>query len=75
VSKVEPLRLKDLTPAMVLEDVVKAAEELTEIYIVGVDKSGENVVWCTSDLTRLPWAAMVLNDLALKYLNGCVESE
>lgn len=70
MSNVKALNSKGLSPEVVLQSVVEALPEMRDVYVVGISKEGEPTVWATGDLTRLSYASLVLQDLALKYLNG-----
>ena len=69
-SKVDPLRPKDVTPPVILNSIGETLDELKDLYAVGVDAEGNAVVWSTGNLSGIGFAALVLQNLALKQLNG-----
>lgn len=64
------LRPNALTPALVLHHIHQELPNLKEIYVVGLTHEGEPISWSSGELGGLSLAALVLQDLALKYLNG-----
>lgn len=75
MSRVVALNAYGVTPEVVLESLAERIGELREIYIVGVNGSGEHIVWASGDLKSLAYAALAFQDLALKYLNNQVVDE
>lgn len=44
--------------------------EMEDLFVVGIDKHGDPAVWATGDLAGLALAALLLQNLAQKQLNG-----
>jgi hypothetical protein len=74
-AEVSAISKQALTPRVVLENAARDANNLSEVYIVGICKNKETELWTTGDLQGLTYATLALQDLALKYFNGNVESE
>ena len=70
MTNIKTLRPSALTPEVLLQHVAEQVGTLKEMYVVGVDQEGGPIVWSTGDLTGLSFAALVLQDLAFKQLNG-----
>lgn len=75
--KVSALNKDALTPEFVLHSALEHAKEMKAVYIVSIPKDDkeEATTWATGDLTHLAFAAMLLQDLTFKYINGCIEDE
>lgn len=57
-GKVTALRVKDVTPEMVLRNLIE--ERPKYVYVVSFDESGEGSVWASGDLSRMGDAALIL---------------
>lgn len=70
---VTALRTKDITPDMVLTNVMN--EKPKHVYVVTVDESGELSVWASGDLSRMSDAALMLTYRATQHAMGEVNSD
>lgn len=75
MSRITALNKKGLSPAVVLSSVAEVVEALKDVHIVGITKDGEPICWSSGDLGSLSFAVTVLQDMAIKYLNGQIEEE
>lgn len=75
MSKVQALRIKDVSPTVVIESVASELPNLRDLYVVAFNKEGEMMLWSSGDLKSLSMAAIGLQDLALKHLNGCIDRD
>lgn len=75
MSNVYPLRISDLTPSMVLEAVKDRQDDLVDVYVVGIDKAGQPVMYASGDLSGLALAALSLQQLAVMNMNGEIIQE
>ena len=57
-GKMVALRVKDVTPEMVLQNLIE--EKPKHVFIVSFDESGEGSVWASGDLSRMSDAALIL---------------
>lgn len=72
-DKVRPLREKDLTPAMMLANMLKGADDYTEVFAVAFTGEGEPQFWGSGEMSLLPLALVVLQEMALNHAYGLVE--
>lgn len=70
---VTALRAKDITPEMVLRNVIE--DNPAHVYIVTFDAEGLSSVWASGDLSRMSDAALILTSRATAHAMGEVESE
>lgn len=68
--KVCALRTTDVNPHILLQTMQKDVDQFETLYVVAIDKEGEPLTYATGDLNTLPYAALVLQNLALMHLNG-----
>ena len=71
MSEITALRTKDITPEMVLSNIM--GENLKHIYAVTIDEHGELTVWASGDLSRMSDAALVMLSRATSVALGKVE--
>ena len=64
------LRVKDVTPEMVLRNLIE--ERPKHVYVVSFDESGEGSVWASGDLSRMGDAALLLTMRATQNAMGVV---
>ena len=57
-GKVTALRVKDVTPEMVLRNLIE--ERPKHVYVVSFDENGLGSVWASGDLSRMSDAALIL---------------
>lgn len=73
MNNVQCLKPEFLTADIVLDNV---KNEKPEQVVVLTFKNGEPIgLWCSADTSILPAAALKLNYLATKYVNGELENE
>ncbi len=72
-SNLVPLRQADISPAVIIQSLKEAVSEIREMYVVTLTDEGPQV-YATGDLTKVAFAALVLQDVAIKYLNGEIEN-
>lgn len=70
MSDVIPLRIKDISPEMVLQAVAKELPTIKDIYVCIINNEGTPVMYASGDLGSLCTASIALQDLAFKFLNG-----
>lgn len=75
MSELRMINQKALTPKNLLEFVAKDVDNLKHLYVVGINQNDDPDVWCTGDLRGIAMAALVLQDLGMKYLNNLVVEE
>lgn len=73
---VRPLRQTDISPSIILQHIAEEINTLGSMFVIGIEKeTGKHVIWASGDLGSLCYAAMALQDLALKYVNGAIHPE
>ncbi len=72
-SKIVALRVKDVTPEMVLRNLIE--ERPKHVFIVSFDESGEGSVWASGDLSRMGDAALLLTMRATQNAMGVVTED
>lgn len=67
-------RLRPLTipPSTVIDTLSENVKDIEAIYVVTIE-DGRPVCYASGDLSRLCMAAVTMQDLATKYLNGEIE--
>lgn len=60
-----PISAKIISPALVVQEVVRELESLSEIHVVGIDRHGAPVVWSAGTLAGRALAMLCLQDEAL----------
>lgn len=74
MGEVTALRNKDITPEIVLANVLKELSAIKQLYVVALT-DGEPIVWATGNLSQMCFAAKYLDSLCLDYVNGKIEEE
>ncbi len=73
MGNVVPLRTKDISPAIVLQTLQEDIDTIEDMFVVTITQNGP-VVYASGNLMLLSFAALVLQDMALKELNGNIEN-
>ncbi len=73
-GKVIPLRAGDISPADVLQALQDDIQRINEVFVVAMTDDGP-AVYAAGNLGLLAYAALVLQDVAMKGLNGELISE
>ncbi len=68
MSNLVPLRTKDISPTMVVQSLQEDVEQMEDIFVVSITANGP-VVYASGNLMLLSFAALVLQDIAMKQLN------
>lgn len=63
------LRAQDISPEIVMQGLQMDIENIEEIFVVTLGLDGPKV-YAAGDIANLAFAALCLQDLALKSLNG-----
>jgi len=74
-NNVHPLFMRDLSPEIVLRNMLDSVDLYQEIYVVAKRKDGGFSPWASGELKHLPDASLVLQDLAFKYIRGEIDGE
>lgn len=64
-----PLRTRDLTPEVMIQYIAANVKNYRQMYAVCFDQCGDPVIYSTGDLGGVAYAALALQDLAIKVLN------
>lgn len=75
MSNVRTLNSKSITPAIVLNTIGEDLSQVKSLYAVSINADGQTTCYATGNLGDLAMAVIALQDLALKHLNGMIESE
>ncbi len=73
MGNVVPLRTKDISPAIVIQTLQEDIDTIEDMFVVAITQNGP-VVYASGNLMLLSFAALVLQDMALKELNGDIEN-
>jgi hypothetical protein len=76
-DNVRALGKQGVTVRFLLESVLTEEENIKSLFIVAIPKNSESepMVWGSGHLGDLSHATIVLQDLALKFLNGMIAEE
>ncbi len=75
MSNVKTLNNSSITPAIVLNAIGEDLPTIKALYAVAIKEDGQPICYATGDLSGLSLASLALHDLALKFLNGGIETE
>jgi hypothetical protein len=77
MTNVKPLRQSDISPQMVLEDLLERAskDEIDELYIVTVDREGKLGVAWVGDVAGLSLSAHAMGALVTQSLSAIDDDE
>jgi hypothetical protein len=59
----------------VLENVIEVSHDLKAVYVCGVNKDGEAVMWASGKLEHLCFASVAFQELANRYIRGEILTE
>lgn len=60
MSEIVPLRDTDISPYVIIQSLAAEAAHLDEIFVVGIDKEGNPMIWSSGDLAGMSFAALAL---------------
>lgn len=75
MSNLRALRVKDVSPTIIMDSLTQHLPEMDQLYVVALMKTGEPLVWASGDLGELCHASFIMHDLALRYVRGEVDGE
>lgn len=73
MSNVAAIGTKGITPRLVLETLHDEIENIEDLYVVAFPKSGGHRLYASGSLVRLPLAALLIQELALDYVNDRIK--
>jgi hypothetical protein len=71
-DKITPLRPSDISPAILIQEIIKDSDNIKEMFIVAYDAAGTPKVYMSGDLKNMVFASFVLDKTAddLAYSQG-----
>ncbi len=72
---ITPLRNKDLTPQILINNMLTESENFEAVYAVVKYKDGEYTVWASGYMKDVANASLILQECALDYAKGRIYEE
>lgn len=75
MSEIKALRSSDVSPNVLIDSLIKDSGKIKQMYVIAFSNNGEPMVYTAGDLGGLGFASIIIQDLALKYINGLIIHE
>jgi hypothetical protein len=63
-DKISPLRPSNVSPVLVIQELIKDSGEIKEMFVVTYDDAGSPKVYLSGDLKNMVYASFVLDKTA-----------